>query len=104
MATIATPRKRVRFGRKWWIIGGVAVVLALIVGLFLTRGGANTSTATPPGWKTEAATTGTISATVSATGSVEAQAQADLRFATDGTVTEILVKPGDKVQANQPLA
>jgi len=104
MATIATPRKRARFGRKWLIIGGAIIALALVAAWLTTRGSANTATPTLSGWQNVAATTGTISATVNATGNVEAQAQADLRFASDGTVTEILVKPGDKVQPGQPLA
>jgi HlyD family secretion protein len=104
MATIATPRKRARFGRKWFIIGGAIIALALMAAWLTTRGSANTATTALSGWQNVAATTGTISATVNATGNVEAQAQADLRFASDGTVTEILVKPGDKVQAGQPLA
>jgi HlyD family secretion protein len=104
MATIATPRKQARSGRKWWIIGGV-VVLAALAGVWLmTRGASSPNTAALAGWKTEPATSGTISATVNATGNVEARAQAELRFAADGTVTEILVKPGDKITAGQPLA
>jgi RND family efflux transporter MFP subunit len=104
MATIATTRKRARFGRKWLI--GIGVVIVLIVGalLVLPRGNVGTAATATPGWQTVAATNGTIDAAVSATGNIEAQAQADLRFATDGLVTAILVKPGDKVQAGQPLA
>src|SRR5436190_4187116 len=104
MATIATTRKRARFGRKWLI--GIGVVIVLIVGalLVLPRGNVGTAATATPGWQTVAASTGTIDAAVSATGNIEAQAQADLRFAADGLVTAIVVKPGDKVQANQPLA
>jgi HlyD family secretion protein len=105
MATIATPRKRARFSRKW-VIGIVVAVVAIaaIGALALSRGATGAATAETPGWTTATANTGTIDAAVSATGSVEAQAQADLRFAADGTVTEILVKPGDQVQAGQALA
>jgi HlyD family secretion protein len=106
MATIATPRKRARFGRKWWIIGGAIVVLAIIGAMVLPMlgSGAQTAANATPGWSTMAASTGSIDASVSATGNVEAKATAELRFASDGVVTEILVKPGDKVQAGQALA
>jgi HlyD family secretion protein len=70
----------------------------------MSRATSGTGVAATPGWTTAPATTGTIDAAVSATGSVAAQAQADLRFAADGTVTDILVKPGDSVQAGQALA
>lgn len=104
MATIAAQRKPARFGRKWLIIGG-ALLVAVAVGVVLYLRSASSAASTAlPGWTTQAATSGTISATVNATGNVESQAQAELRFASDGTVTEILVKPGDKVQAGQPLA
>src|SRR5262249_52556586 len=105
MATIATSRKRARLSRKWviGIIAGV-VLLAAIGALVMSRGATGAAATETPGWTTATANTGTIDAAVSATGSVEAQAQADLRFAADGTVTDILVKPGDKIQAGQPLA
>jgi RND family efflux transporter MFP subunit len=104
MATIATGRKRARVNRKW-IIGIIAViVIAGITAFVLSRGATGTAATETPGWTTATANTGTIDAAVSATGSVEAQAQAELRFAADGTVTEILVKPGQQVQAGQPLA
>jgi RND family efflux transporter MFP subunit len=105
MATIATQRKRTRVSRKWIIGIVVALIVLGAVGAWLmTRGANGNAAAETPGWTTAAANTGTIDAAVSATGSVEAQAQADLRFAADGTVTEILVKPGQQVQAGQPLA
>ena len=105
MATIATPRKRARLSRKW-VIGIVVavVVLSAIGALLISRGATGTAATETPGWTTATANSGTIDAAVSATGSVEAQAQADLRFAADGTVTAILVKPGQQVQAGQALA
>jgi RND family efflux transporter MFP subunit len=105
MATIVTPRKRARLSRKW-VIGIIvaAIVLAGIAAFAMLRGANGTTATETPGWTTAAANTGTIDAAVSATGSVEAQAQADLRFAADGTVTAILVKPGQLVQAGQALA
>ena len=106
MATIATPRKRVRFGRKPLLIGGTVLLVLIGAGaLALQRIGATATTAaTTPGWQTVTASTGAIEATVNATGNVEPEAQAELRFAVDGTVTAILVQPGDEVAAGQPLA
>lgn len=104
MATIATPRRRARLSRKWLIGVGLVAVLLVAGVLLIGRMGAQTGAAATPGWTTAAATTGAIDASVSATGNVEARAQAELRFAADGLVTEILVKPGDKLQAGQPLA
>ncbi|HEX9371976.1 MAG TPA: biotin/lipoyl-binding protein, partial [Roseiflexaceae bacterium] len=105
MATIATPRKRARVGRKWYIIGGViaALLVVALIAINLLSGATGAATATP-GWTIATVAVGTIDAAVSATGSVEARAQADLRFASDGTVTAILIKPGAKVQTGQPLA
>jgi HlyD family secretion protein len=108
MATIATPRKRFRFSRKavLWVVIPLALLLVCgVAGVFIRNAmTAASQAAAGAGWQTEAVKTGPIDASVSATGNVEPRAQAELRFAVDGTVTEILVKPGDKVQAGQPLA
>src|SRR5262245_51856149 len=108
MATIATPRKRFRFSRKTvlWIAIPLALVLVCGVAGVLIRNAmsAAAQAAAGAGWQTQAVTTGPIDASVSATGSVEPRAQAELRFGVDGTVTQVLVKPGDKVQAGQPIA
>src|SRR6266508_640226 len=108
MATIATPRKRARFNRKTLLWVGVPLILVLVCAVagVLIRNAMSAAAAAgaTAGWQTETVKTGPIDAAVSATGDVQPRAQADLRFAVDGTVTEILVKPGDKVQAGQPLA
>jgi HlyD family secretion protein len=104
MATIASPRKRARFGRKWLWVGGGILLVIVVAGLVLSRMAAGAASATVTGWSTAPAASGSIDATVNATGSVEARAEAELRFASDGTVTEILVQPGDQVQAGQALA
>jgi len=108
MATIATPRKRARFNRKTLLWVGVPLILVLVcaaAGLLIRNAMSAAAVAgATAGWQTETVKTGSIDAAVSATGDVQPRAQADLRFAVDGTVTQILVKPGDKVQAGQPLA
>jgi HlyD family secretion protein len=88
----------------WIIVGLVLVAVLGSSALFFTRGASQTATAAPSGWQEVTIGTGPIEATVNATGNIEAQAQADLRFTGTGTVKEILVKAGDKVNANQPLA
>jgi len=106
MTTIATRRRRTQIGR-WPLVIGVLLIVLVIAAMVLNnmRGAATAATGVAPGWELASATTGTIDATVSATGSVEPRAQAELRFAApDGIVTEVLVKPGDKVTAGQPLA
>jgi RND family efflux transporter MFP subunit len=106
MATLATRRRRFRFGRWPFVIGGILVLAAIAAFALSSMSGASTTTTgVAPGWEQAQVTTGTIDATVSATGSVEPQAQAELRFpASDGVVSEVLVKPGDRVRAGQPLA
>ncbi|GAB4423392.1 MAG: efflux RND transporter periplasmic adaptor subunit [Chloroflexi bacterium OHK40] len=106
MAAVATNRKRTRNGRRTaWIVGGVGLLLALIIGaIFTLRPPAAAPGTLPEGWTTARATSGAIAATVSATGNVEPAASAELRFETSGTVREILVRAGDTVEAGQPLA
>jgi HlyD family secretion protein len=104
MATIATPRKRTGFRWRWPLIIG-AILIVVVAGAFaMLRGAAQNAATATPGWATATASAGAIDASVSATGNVEPQARAELRFAADGTVTEILVKPGDSLSAGQPLA
>ncbi|HZQ78581.1 MAG TPA: HlyD family efflux transporter periplasmic adaptor subunit [Acidimicrobiia bacterium] len=50
------------------------------------------------------ATTGTVSQTVSATGTVQPATSLDLNFANGGVLTAVNVKAGDKVRINQVLA
>src|SRR4051812_23231426 len=107
MATTAAPRKRPRLRRRTLIWGGVILALILVcavAGVLIRSALSSAAAAGATGWQTEIVKTGPIDASVSATGSVEPRAQADLRFAVNGIVTAVLVKPGDKVQAGQPLA
>jgi HlyD family secretion protein len=106
MASAETPRKRNRNGRRTiMIIGGVLVLLAACAaGAFYLYPKPPAAGTLPTGWQTVAASTGTINSTVSATGNIEPAAEAKLRFAQSGTVTEILVKEGDAVPAGAPLA
>src|SRR5689334_15161731 len=106
MTSPTTPRKRSRLVSRLMTIGGILLVLALIGGGLFTYFRSRTAApqGLPDGWTTAVAKDGSIDATVSATGNVEPHAQAVLSFQVEGTVTEILVDPGDEVVLNQPLA
>ncbi|NTW00584.1 MAG: efflux RND transporter periplasmic adaptor subunit [Oscillochloris sp.] len=106
MASAETPRKKNRNSRRLiMIISGVVVVVAACAGgIFFLRPKQPAAGTLPDGWQTVAASAGTISSTVSATGNVEPAAEAQLRFGQSGTITEILVKEGDSVQQGAPLA
>jgi HlyD family secretion protein len=65
-------------------------------------GGAKAASA--PDYEIIAIKRGDITATVSATGAVQAERQANLSFQGTGTVASVAVKIGDAVQANQVLA
>jgi multidrug efflux pump subunit AcrA (membrane-fusion protein) len=89
-----------RHWRRWLAL---AVALATVVGgvvWFVNPFGA-TATATRV---TAAATTGTIVASVSISGSVASSSVNELNFGATGTVTAVNVKPGDKVTAGELLA
>jgi RND family efflux transporter MFP subunit len=105
MASAAMPRKRLRGRRVLWIIGGVAILAAVLTATFFAfRPQPPAAGTLPEGWQIATAELGTIDSTVSATGNVEAAATANVRFETSGLVTTILVEPGDVVEAGQPLA
>jgi macrolide-specific efflux system membrane fusion protein len=80
----------------------VAVVGAggLAYGAIESSGSSSTKTAT----RLVSATVGTVSQTVTATGTVQPATSLNLNFATGGTLTAVKVKAGDKVAAGQVLA
>jgi len=87
--------------RAGWIAAAVLIVLAAVaVTVVITRGG-DTATAAP---STSKVTRGDVSLTVSAAGTVQAQASRTLGFSSTGTVTELDVKAGDTVAPGQVLA
>jgi RND family efflux transporter MFP subunit len=105
MATVVASGKR-SSRRRWWVLGGIVLALAAVGGIAASIMGAaaGAQQAATPGWIVTDVQTGAIEASVSATGNIAPQAEAELRFATDGVVTEILVKPGDVLKEGQPIA
>ena len=102
MATTTLPQQRTGTRRGRWIAGGIMlIVLAIVAAVLLStrRGGSAGSTAA-----TVPVTRGPIVASVAGTGAIAAAQTLDLPFQTNGTVTEVLVKEGDLVQAGQVLA
>src|SRR5689334_15220449 len=89
-------------GRRAGLIAaaGLIVLAAVVVAVVVTRSGDN-ATAAP---STSKVTRGDVDLTVSAAGTVQAQASRTLGFSTNGTVTELDVKPGDNVTPGQTLA
>ncbi|WP_129629594.1 efflux RND transporter periplasmic adaptor subunit [Candidatus Oscillochloris fontis] len=106
MASAETKRKQRRNGRRLiFIIGGVLLVVgACAAGFFLLSPKPPVAGTLPEGWQTVEVASGTIASTVSATGNIEPAAEAQLRFSQNGTISEILVKPGDVVAKDAPLA
>ncbi|HEX6358494.1 efflux RND transporter periplasmic adaptor subunit [Actinophytocola sp.] len=86
--------------RRLLVLTGVVVVAAGGVAAWLVLRPAEA--ATQPVVAT--ATVGTQRQTVSVSGTIEPADQADLNFAVNGKVTEVLVKEGDEVTAGQALA
>ncbi len=100
MATTTLPRRKKLSGR--WIAVGIVLIVAAIIAALVIKGGGQRATAT--GQTTVQVTRGNLTATVAGSGSVTAQQSLNLPFQTSGTVTEVLVKEGDTVQAGQVLA
>ncbi len=102
MATTTLSQRRQGVGRGRWLwIGSAAIVLAILAALLLTRTSSSSSTSTV---STTTVTSGSLVASVAGSGTVAAAQSLDLTFQTSGSVTQVLVKEGDLVKADQPLA
>jgi HlyD family secretion protein len=89
--------------RKIIIIAVVVVVIAGLIGFFALRG-RQAAEQLYADLETEVAKTGSLMATVGATGVVRANQTATLNWGTSGTVEEISVKVGDQIAAGDILA
>lgn len=102
MATTILPQRRAGIIRgRWMWIGIGAIVIAIIAALLLTS---TSSSSSAPAVSTTTVSTGNVVASVVGSGTVAAAQSLDLTFQSSGSVTQVLVKEGDLVKANQPLA
>jgi RND family efflux transporter MFP subunit len=94
--------------RKRWIIIGAAVLIALLAAYFLIRGGgAPVAPETPALPHVTVTVPGrqSVAATISATGDLAARREMPVGVAGEGgMVVQVLVEPGDWVEAGEPLA
>lgn len=87
------------------ILGAIALgVIVLVLGAFIVRDVILPPSTTLSGLRTANVTRTTITSTVTGTGNVEPITQVNVNFKTAGTLTEVDVKPGDKVTQGQVLA
>ncbi|MFL5805854.1 MAG: efflux RND transporter periplasmic adaptor subunit [Roseiflexaceae bacterium] len=102
MATTTLPQQRAGTRRGRWIAGGIVLIVLAITGALLLNARRSSSAASAAA--TTPVTSGPIVASVAGTGSIAAAQTLDLPFQANGTVTKVLVKEGDQVQAGQVLA
>ncbi|MFB9182459.1 efflux RND transporter periplasmic adaptor subunit [Dactylosporangium sucinum] len=88
--------------KVWWLAGGAAVLTAAVVVTAVVV--AADEKPAPAAVTTVKVARGEVAATVSASGTVQAQASRSLGFTTSGTLTELNVKAGDVVAAGAVLA
>jgi len=108
MNGVAVARSGRTGGRRhtWWIVGAVVLVLAGAgVGTWLaTRGTSSAAAGIVTTTSVQTVTTGTITQTVAATGTIEPTTTADLNFAVAGKVTAVDVTANQVVTVGQVLA
>ncbi len=95
-----TPGRR----RRWLIVSGIGVVVLALAGFGLYQFVLKPSSAATTFTRTATASTQTVQTTVGTTGTLEPKRQADLSFASSGTVTKVYVSVGDKVEKGDVLA
>lgn len=87
--------------RTLWINLGIGAVIVVVIGLIVAVLRPSESAEEQ---RTVSVTRGDLSATVTASGTVERAGIVDLSFATGGTITAVNVEPGDAVSAGTVLA
>jgi macrolide-specific efflux system membrane fusion protein len=101
------PAPRLGSLRRPSVAVNAALVLALVAGAFWayeTVSGPDTGNAAAASVRSVPVQQGTVTASVTADGSLESASSASASFETGGTVTSISVKVGDKVAKGQVLA
>jgi HlyD family secretion protein len=83
--------------KKWLIVAGVVVVIAVFVVLNLLRGGSKVEV------QTEKVKARNITKTVSASGNIRSKRQLDVSASAIGKVTALAVREGDRVEQGQFL-
>lgn len=82
----------------FWLITGAAIIVTVVIG------GINIYRSNQGDVDTEKAFIGSISSNIEASGTIEARQTIFIRWMSDGVVDESLVKIGDNVRSEQPLA
>ncbi|MEV0456158.1 HlyD family efflux transporter periplasmic adaptor subunit [Catellatospora methionotrophica] len=91
----------VRGRRRRWVAAGAAVLIAVAVVTVVAWQGADPA---PAAAATVAVQRGEVTSSVAASGKVSPVATRELAFSVAGTLTAVLVKPGDEVAVGQDLA
>ena len=87
--------------RTLWVNVGIGVAIAAVLGLIVVS---LRPSSQAPEERTVTVARGDVTATVTASGTVERSGVIDLTFTTPGTVTSVNVEPGDAVSAGMILA
>lgn len=105
-AVTTTTNVKQKKGRlnPWLIVGAVVIVLAIGGAIFITNQASAGAAAASTKQATIPVKRGTIVGSVSGSGAVTADQTLDLAFQANGQVREVLVKEGDTVVQDQPLA
>jgi multidrug efflux pump subunit AcrA (membrane-fusion protein) len=99
------PEPRKPFQRRTWVRRAIPIgVVAVLVGAGTAVVRTNASATPLDTYRTTSVTTGSVEQRLNLTGSVQRVNQVTESFATDGTVSSVLVSVGDTVKAGQPLA
>lgn len=88
--------------RRRWL--NLLLAILLIAAVILAFRVIGNPTSTAPVERTATVTRGTVTASVTGSGNTESSVATPVSFITNGVVTAINVKPGDKVTNGQPLA
>lgn len=90
--------------RKWWIVAGVAVLIAVLALAAYQYASAQGAAAQEPAGETGVVRRGTLEVAVEATGSLAPRAEVLLSFSSGGRVAEVFVAEGQPVEEGQVLA